>query len=280
MMNKNSDKLFTGLKLHKKSDELFRSKTFRQWVAFIILTHKKELSTAWETIRSTLERHYTEDDVLSSVLASGLEAKDDLMRSIALHVLDSQLEKWKDHLWAKWTKAHNELTTKEMLLILKSFYTEDDMLASILVSGLESNDDHMRLLASDLLIDQLKEWKGGKSMEDILTLLKLQDKGVGLFDSPAFLMYIDSFKPTETLSTTGLLSALNSIYTKDTAFAEALVSGQDAKNESMKTLADELIHLQLSEWKGNKNRNEVISKLLKITPLKGINPKDPSTYPL
>ena len=119
---------------------------------------------------------------------------DELFTLLELEKVGNEL--FKNPLFSWWVtlveQSHSkdyEATAKVVLSTLAKHYGEDAALADVLVAGTEILN--MKTFASNLVAIQLEKWLyAGKSVDQVFTLLKLENVGKELFKNPRLILWL------------------------------------------------------------------------------------------
>ncbi|RQM11256.1 hypothetical protein DD237_008606 [Peronospora effusa] len=280
------------LELHKSKGNPFQDPLFLQLFAFVRLKHPKDHTAVTLT---AFRKFYKDDDVWAKLLVAGTE--DDSVKSIALNLLWLQLSRWTEGgkmvgelftlvgldksgeglfqniLFSQWAtfievrhRNNPEAATDVIWSTLVAHYGEEGALADILVTGTEI--PHMSKLAVSLLRIQVRMWynQTEKSVEWVFTILRLDEIGERLFDSPLFLQWVTLIKVRHRNNpeavTDVIWSTLAAHYGEEGALADILVTG--TKISHMAKLAVNLLKIQFRRWHDTGKSVEWLFTVLKL----------------
>ncbi|KAK1930248.1 hypothetical protein P3T76_014208 [Phytophthora citrophthora] len=137
----------------------------------------------------------------------------------------------------------------------------DETLANMLVAAKHTKSTEAG--ATKLANAQLESWlTQGKTADDVFTVLKLDQKGNKLFESPAvnaWVSYVTKVGvdyPDQTV-----FKALQSRF-DDAVLAKMLLETKNVK--STKNLADKFAEIQITDWMRNRKTTDDVLKLLKL----------------
>ncbi|CAH0492177.1 unnamed protein product [Peronospora farinosa] len=253
-------------------------------------------------ILDAIKLHYKNEDAVVEILVAGNDIKS--ARSLPFDLLCTQLEMWyiedktpedvftllrlesaasnpfKSRVFSIWfdfvTLDHpesKEAVIDVMFKAMSSYYKDEAAMVEIMVEVLVTGTDirSARSLAFDLLNVQLKEWRNkGKTPEDVFTLLRLESAASNPFESRVFSTWVDfvtSNHPESKEAVIDLMFKAMSSYYKDEAamvekMVEVLVTGTDIR--SARSLASDLLNVQLKEWRNKGKTPEDVYMLLKL----------------
>ncbi|CAH0485453.1 unnamed protein product [Peronospora farinosa] len=280
------------LELHKSEGNPFPDPLFLQLFAFVRLKHPKDHTAVMLT---AFRKFYKDDGAWAKLLVAGTE--DDSVKSIALNLLWLQLSRWTEGgkmvgelftlvgldksgeglfqniLFSQWAtfievrhRNNPEAATDVIWSTLVAHYGEEGALANVLVTGTEIS--HMFKLAVSLLRIQVRMWynQTEESVEWVFTILKLDEIGERLFDSPLFLQWVTLIKVRHRNNseavTDVIWSTLAAHYGEEGALADILVTG--TKILHMAKLAVNLLKIQFRRWHDTGKSVEWLFTVLKL----------------
>ncbi|CAH0485455.1 unnamed protein product [Peronospora farinosa] len=244
---------------------------------------------------TAFRKFYKDDGAWAKLLVAGTE--DDSVKSIALNLLWLQLSRWTEGgkmvgelftlvgldksgeglfqniLFSQWAtfievrhRNNPEAATDVIWSTLVAHYGEEGALANVLVTGTEIS--HMFKLAVSLLRIQVRMWynQTEESVEWVFTILKLDEIGERLFDSPLFLQWVTLIKVRHRNNseavTDVIWSTLAAHYGEEGALADILVTG--TKILHMAKLAVNLLKIQFRRWHDTGKSVEWLFTVLKL----------------
>ncbi|KAE8963651.1 hypothetical protein PR002_g29224 [Phytophthora rubi] len=241
---KAANKLFTKLKLHETTSDLFESPNFHKWVKSVTKSYKKTPDAANAVIVSTITARYG-DEALARMLVAAKEAP--TTRKLATQLEEVQLAIWltskktaddvfkllklddegaklfETPVFSTWVSYATKLDGKNpdalMFSVLKTRY-DDDVLADIFIAANETRSTR-RIAARQEKLLFAKWTDDGKTADDAFKLLKLNPNRDDFLKSPALDSWISYVKMVEEDPYKLLLATLTARYTD-----EGLVSGK------------------------------------------------------
>ncbi|OWZ08236.1 RxLR effector protein [Phytophthora megakarya] len=280
------------LKLDQSDSKLFESPSFSQWAAFVAVRSKSDPDT---TMFTTLAKYY-KDDILAKILATAKEV--DSTKAIATTMEGLQIKKWvtagntaddvfnalklnqagdklfESPLFSTWAtfvaQRNNKNPGVEMFTTFTRHYS-DDVLAKIIpthILATAKKFDNTRAKATTLEGLQIMNWVNSKkSADDVFKILKLEQTGDKLFESPLFSIWA-TFVAKQNSKDPGveMFTVFASHYTDD-ALAKIIPTHilATAKTiDSTKAMATKLEGLQIMNWINAKNSADDVFKMLKL----------------
>ncbi|KAE8965757.1 hypothetical protein PR003_g27728, partial [Phytophthora rubi] len=277
-----ANNLFTKLKLHEQTSNLFESPKFHKWVKSVTKSYKKTPDAANAVIVSTITARRG-DAALARMLATAKEAS--TTRRFATQLEEVQLANWltskktaddvftllklddeggkffKDPVFSTWVTYATKLDDKHpdalMFPVLKARY-EDDVLANIFTVAKETSSTKSIAEGQEKIL--FAKWAGdGKTADDAFKLLKLNPKMDDFLKSPALGSWVSYVKMLKEDPYKLLLATLSTHYTDEGLSRMLVVAKQDYKTVS---IAGKLEDALFNRWKVQGKSAESVFKLL------------------
>ncbi|KAE8969646.1 hypothetical protein PR001_g27434 [Phytophthora rubi] len=206
---KAANKLFTKLKLHETTSDLFESPNFHKWVKSVTKSHKKTPDAANAVIVSTITARYG-DEALVRMLVAAKETS--TTRRFATQLVEVQLASWlaskqtvggvfkllklddegvnlfRNPVFGTWVSYATKLDDKNpdvlMFSALKTRYN-DDVLANIFTVAKETSSTQKIADRQEKLL--FAKWASdGITADDAFKLLKLNPKTDNVVKNPVW----------------------------------------------------------------------------------------------
>ncbi|KAL4117405.1 hypothetical protein PRIC2_011396 [Phytophthora ramorum] len=157
-------------------------------------------------------------------------------------------------------KTNTELAQASLASALVSHYG-DEALATLLVAAKQNYKS--RPVATQLENAQLRNWESaGKTGDDVFDLLKLNDKGEKLFESPMVGTWISYMTKLNTQNSDEVIfSSLKKLF-DDEALAKMIAGAKDSASTA--ATAKKLEQVQLNKWMSEGKTADDIFALLKL----------------
>ncbi|KAE8988760.1 hypothetical protein PR002_g21661 [Phytophthora rubi] len=281
---KAANKLFTQLKLHETTFDLFKGPNFQTWVKSVTKSYTKTPDAANAVIVSTIAARYG-DEALARMLVAAKEAS--TTRRFATQLEEVQLANWlaskqtaddvfkllklddegvklfKDPVFTTWvsyaTKLDGNKSDALMFSVLKARY-DDDVLANMFIVAKETRSTQKIAAKQETLL--LAKWADdGKTADEAFKLLNLDTKTDDFLKSPALdswesyvkLLGEDPFKL--------ILATLTARYT-DEGLARMLVVA--TKDHIPRYVVVGLEGALFNKWQDQEKSVESVFKLLNL----------------
>ncbi|KAE9066124.1 hypothetical protein PF010_g27929 [Phytophthora fragariae] len=265
---KAANKLFTKLKLHETTSDLFESPNFHKWIKSVTKAYKKTPDAANAVIVSTITARYG-DEALARMLVAAKEVP--TTRNLATQLEEVQLANWltsmktaddvfkllklddegvnlfKNPVFSTWVSYATKLDDKNpdtlMFSVLKARY-DDDVLADIFIAAKETRSTR-RIAARQESILFAKWTSDGKTADDAFKLLKLNPNRDDFLKSPALDFWISYVKMLGEDPYKLILATLPARYT-DEGLASMLVMAKE--DHTTASITSKLEDAQSSRW--------------------------------
>ncbi|KAE8882938.1 hypothetical protein PF005_g28304 [Phytophthora fragariae] len=265
---KAANKLFTKLKLHETTSDLFESPNFHKWIKSVTKAYKKTPDAANAVIVSTITARYG-DEALARMLVAAKEVP--TTRNLATQLEEVQLANWltsmktaddvfkllklddegvnlfKNPVFSTWVSYATKLDDKNpdtlMFSVLKARY-DDDVLADIFIAAKETRSTR-RIAARQESILFAKWTSDRKTADDAFKLLKLNPNRDDFLKSPALDFWISYVKMLGEDPYKLILATLPARYT-DEGLASMLVMAKE--DHTTASITSKLEDAQSSRW--------------------------------
>ncbi|OWZ04534.1 RxLR effector protein [Phytophthora megakarya] len=281
-----ADEVFKSLQLHRAGDKLFESAVFPNWISF--LTKRNSRDPDLEMF-STFVKHYSDDALAHAVIAA---KKVSTTKDIATKVEGFQIANWagssaddvftalklnqagdklfESPLFAYWAsfvaKQNNKDPGVEMFTTFTKHYS-DDALAKIMPAHILARAKTIgstKAMATKLEgLQQIPSWiSAEKSADDVFKLLKLDQTGDKLFESPllsvwtTFVAKINRENPDEVV-----IKQLANTF-DDVPLARMISAA--TKVDNTQDLAGQLRTAQFNQWWSQRKTPQEVDTMLSV----------------
>ncbi|KAE9008221.1 hypothetical protein PF011_g10784 [Phytophthora fragariae] len=279
-----ANKLFTKLKLHETTSDLFESPKFYKWVKSVTKSYKKTPDAANAVIVSTITARYG-DEALARMLVAAKQAP--TTRKLATQLEEVQLVNWlaskqtvddvfkllklddegaklfQNPVSSTWVSYATKLDEKNpdalMFSVLKARY-DDDALATIFTVAKETRGAQSIAARQESIL--FTKWiSDGKTADDAFKLLKLNPNRDDFLKSPALDFWISYVKMLGEDPYKLILATLPARYT-DEGLASMLVMAKE--DHTTASITSKLEDAQSSRWQVEGKSAESVFKLLNL----------------
>ncbi|KAE9069249.1 hypothetical protein PF010_g26733, partial [Phytophthora fragariae] len=277
-------KLFTQLKLHEPTLDLFDNPNFHKWVNSVTMSYKRTPDAANAVIVSTIAARHG-DEFLARMLAWAKAAP--TKQRFATQLEEAQLANWlaskktagdvfkllklddegvklfKNSVFDTWVSYATKLDDKNpdalIFSVLKARY-EEDVLANIFTVAKETHSSQK--IAERMGNILFAKWAGdGKTADDAFKLLNLNPKADDFLKSPALRSWVSYAKMLEEDPYKLLLATLSARYTDEGLVRMLVMAKQDPKT---RIIASTLEEAQFNRWLSQGENAESIFKLFNL----------------
>ncbi|KAE8997777.1 hypothetical protein PF011_g15330 [Phytophthora fragariae] len=281
---KAANKLFSNLKLHETTANLFESPKFHKWVKSVTKSYKKTPDTANAVIVSTIMAQHG-DEALARMLAAAKQTPttqlfatqleevqlanwltskrtaDDVFKLLKLD--DEGVNLFKNPVFSTWVSYATKLDDKNpdtlMFSVLKARY-DDDVLADIFIAAKETRSTR-RIAARQESILFAKWTSDGKTADDAFKLLKLNPNRDDFLKSPALDFWISYVKMLGEDPYKLILATLPARYTDEGLASMLVVAKQDHITVSVAAKLEDAL---FNRWLAQGKSAESVFKLLNL----------------